>query len=74
METIKSLIRTVKRVSDAQLRSEMLGKVTEVQDKLVRTHAQLQAKQAEIESLRAHLAKSGNQAAWPSGIVYDPPA
>ena len=74
METIRSLMRAVEKIGDARLRYEMLGQVTEVQARLVRTHEQLHAKQAEIEGLRAHLANSGNHGAWPSAIVYDPPA
>ena len=73
METIKSLIRAVEKVGDAQLRHEMLGKVTEVQDKLVRTHEQLQAQQAEIDGLRAHMGSCGNHAGCRLPIVYDPP-
>lgn len=73
METIRSLIQTVKKVVDSGLRHEMLGKVTAVQNKLVTTDQQLRAKQAEIDGLRAHLADRGNHAGQREMLVYDPP-
>ena len=73
METIRSLIRTVEKVGDVQLRHEMLGKVTEVQNKLVRTREELRAKQAEIDGLRAHVANHGIHTRRRSAIIYDPP-
>ncbi len=73
METIRSLIRTVEKVGDVQLRHEMLGKVTEVQNKLIRTHEELRAKQAEIDGLRAHVASQGIHTKRRSAIIYDPP-
>jgi len=73
METIRSLIRTVEKVADSLLRNEMLGKVSEVQNKLVNTSRKLQEKQAEIDGLREHLAHLGRRAEQGASIVYDPP-
>ena len=73
METIRSLIRAVEKVGDSHLRREMLGKVTEVQNKLFRTREQLQAKQAELDCLRARLDQQGNHEGQRAAIFYDPP-
>lgn len=73
METIRSLIQTVERVGDTKLRQEMLGKVSALGDRLARTHELLRATQAEVNGLRAHLARHTGRVGNSLSLHYDPP-
>jgi len=66
INTIHALRETVQKLGDAELKSEILGKLTEVLNALV-------AKQGEIEAMRAQLAAANAQAGQFSELVYDPP-
>ena len=73
METIRSLIETLQKLGDAQLRHEVLGKAAEVQHTLARAHERLQAQQAELDGLRTHMSGCGQHQCCAPGIFYDPP-
>ena len=66
INTIHALRETVQKLGDAELKSEILGKLTEVLNALV-------AKQGEIEAMRAQLAAANAQAGQFPELVYDPP-
>ncbi|UCE61008.1 MAG: hypothetical protein JSU63_04500 [Phycisphaerales bacterium] len=70
-DTIKSLLQTVERVSDEQLRHEICRMVTVVQDGYSNKHRELNAVQAENHSLKSQLTRNGIQPT--RVIIYDPP-
>lgn len=69
----ESLLQSVQRVGDAQLKHEILGIVTRVRDDIAVTNERMQAQQSEIADLRARIPGGVGGAARPAGFVYDPP-
>ena len=69
----ESLVQSVQQIGDAQLKTEILGKVTRVRDDVAVASQRFYAQQSEIADLRSRLPGGIESAARPAGFVYDPP-
>jgi hypothetical protein len=69
----ESLLQSVQRIGDAQLKNEILGKVARMRDDIAAHDECLRAQQSEIADLRARIPGGVDAAARPAGFVYDPP-
>ena len=69
----ESLLQSVQRIGDPQLKHEILGKVTRMRDDIAANTERLHAQQSEIADLRARIPGGIDATARPAGFVYDPP-
>ena len=69
----ESLVQSVQRVGDGQLKIEILSKVTRVRDDVAVASERFSAQQSEIADLRAKMSGGIEAAARPAAFVYDPP-
>ena len=69
----ESLLASLQRIRDPQLKNEILGKVTRMRDDIAANNERLRAQQSEIADLRARIPGGVDAAARPGGFVYDPP-
>ena len=69
----ESLVQSVQRIGDGQLKIEILSKVTRVRDDVAVASERFSAQQSEIADLRARMPGGIELAARPTGFVYDPP-
>ena len=73
VDTIQSLIQSLERVGNPDLKNEMQTKLTQVRGDLLALHEHLRTKDHEIRRLETQLRTNGNPANRTPGFVYDPP-
>ncbi len=72
--TIDALRQSVDRIEDADLKSDLMSKVAELQSNIADTHSHVHAQRGEIETLQAELHARCDRMTSPRTYMYDPPA